>query len=156
MPLGDNSEINTSDTLPINLELNRSTRTAEGLRMPLRVAIAARVMEISPEKLFTPLLAIGTLPTYLDQLSLVGARTCALWITGISQCYRHFKPGPLECARGVLFSLLELFAAQFGKSGKALSLSIFLLPNSGYENSSAYSSLRKLGQRVQAAQEALF
>jgi hypothetical protein len=115
MPQGDKSEINMSDNPPIHTEHNKNTRTANRLRIPLRVAIASRVMEVSPEKVFTPLLAIGTLPTYLNQLSLVGARTCALWITGISQCYRHFKPGPLECARGVLFSLLELFAAQFRK-----------------------------------------
>ena len=115
MAQGDNSEINISVIPPMNPELSRSTRTADRLRIPPRVAIASKVMEVPTEKMFTPLLAIGTLPTYLDQLGLVGARTCALWITGISQCYRHFKPGPLECARGVLFSLLELFAAQFRK-----------------------------------------
>jgi hypothetical protein len=65
---GDNSEINMSDTLSINSELSRSTRAADRLRIPLRVAIASRVMEVPPEKVFTPLLAIGTLPTYLEQL----------------------------------------------------------------------------------------
>ena len=129
MPQGDSSEINMSqsvslpsDTPPINSKLSRGTRTADLSRTPQRVVIASKVMQVSPDKKFTPLLAIGTLPIYLEQLSLVGVRTCALWATGVPQCYRHFKPGPLECARGVLFSLLELFAAQFRKEREGVSL----------------------------------
>jgi hypothetical protein len=159
MPQGDSAEINMSQSVPShsdttlhNLESNRVTRTVGLSSTPQRVAIASKVLQVPPNKMFTPLLDIGTLPTYLEQLRVVGARTCALWATGVAQYYRHFKSGPLECARGVLFSLLELFTAQIRKEREGVRLEHLPSSKERYIDSSVYSLLRKFGQRTQAVE----